>query len=299
MPKRSNDFQKIALNIHRALATRGISVEESVLVPEKNSDTTREVDILLTTTIASHKVRVGIECRDHERNQDITWIDGLIGKYANLDIDRVIAISHSPFTGSAIQKAAQHNIELLTLEEAERVDWASKIGPNLFRFFAFHNRPLIIGLFFGCNEVLKLEYSFEGQLVSSNPQSLSAAEYFQAYFHSQISSVASRSLGEYVFDNWNEILRRGNDPAYWEITFNFPASKLQISETTQSIEFDRIVWGIGTKFTASEAPTERWVLGNRLAAVATGITPLDGAVQITLVTSKDGHLEGVHVSSLD
>lgn len=171
MPKRSNDFQKITLNIHRALANRGITVEESVLVPEKNSDTTREVDILLTTTVASHKVRIGIECRDHERNQDITWIDGLIGKYANLDIDRVIAVSHSPFTNPAKQKAQQHNIELLTLEEAERVNWATKIGPSLFRFFAFHNRPLVVGLFLGHDQVLKLEYSFEGQLLSSSQQS--------------------------------------------------------------------------------------------------------------------------------
>lgn len=298
MPQRSNDFQKIALNIHRALATRGITVEESVLVPEKNSETTREVDILLTTTVASHKVRVGIECRDHERNQDITWIDGLIGKYANLDIDRVIAVSHSPFTHPAKQKAAQHNIELLTLEEAERVDWASKIGPSLFRFFAFHNRPLIVGLFMGQDEVLKLEYSFEGELVNSNPHSPSAAEYFQAYYQSQISPVTSRALGEYVFKNWEEILRRGNEPAYWEITFNVPTSKIQVSEAAPSIEFNQVVWGIGTKFTASEAPTERWVLGERLATIATGITPLNEAVQITLVTSKDGHLEGVHVSPL-
>lgn len=298
MPKRSNDFQKITLNIHRALATHGITVEESVLVPEKNSDTTREVDILLTTTVASHKVRVGIECRDHERKQDITWIDGLIGKYANLDIDRVIAVSHSPFTNPAKQKAAQHNIELLTLEEAERVDWASKIGPSLFRFFAFHNRPLLVGLFLGGNEVLKLEYSFEGHLVRSDPQSPSAAEYFQAYYQSQISATASHRIGEYVFNNWVEILRRGNEPAYWEITCDVPASKLQISEAAPSIEFDRIVWGIGTKFTASEASSERWVLGDRLAEIATGITPLDGAMQITLVSSKDGHLEGVHVSPL-
>ena len=298
MPKRSNEFQKIALNIHKALAARGVTVEESVLVPEKNSDTTREIDILLTTTVASHKVRVGIECRDHGRNQDITWIDGLIGKYANLDIDRVIAISHSSFTSPAKQKAAQHNIELMTLDEAEKVDWASNVGPSFFRFFAFHNRPLIIGLFLEKNETLKLEYSFEGEVVSSNPKSQSAAEYFLAYFQSQISSAASHGIGGFVFENWEKILRRGNDPAYWEMTFTFPVRSLQISEAPQPIEFDRIVCGIGTKFTAAEAPAERWVLGDRLAAVATAIAPLDGAVQITLVTNKDGSLEGVHVSPL-
>jgi len=298
MPKKSNDFQKITLNIHRALATHGVTVEESVLVPEKNSETTREVDILLTTTVASHKVRVGIECRDHERNQDITWIDSLIGKYANLDIDRIIAVSHSPFTNPAKQKAAQHNIELLTLEEAERVDWASKIGPNLFRFFAFNNRPLIVGLYLGDDEVLKLEYTFEGHFVNSDPHLSSVAEYFQAYYQHQISATASQRIGEYFFNNWVEFLRRGNEPAYWEITTNIQTSSLKINEATANIGFDRIVWGIGTKFTASETPTERWVLGDRLAEIATGITPLDGAMQITLVTNKDGHLEGVDVSPL-
>ena len=271
-------------------------VEESVLVPEKNAHTSREVDILLTTTVASHKVRVAIECRDYDRTQDITWIDGLIGKYVNLDIDRVIAISHSPYSASAVQKAVQHNIELLTLDEAQKVDWASKIGPALFRFFICHNRPLFVGLFLAHEEVLKVEYSFEGEVVCSSPPVMATAEYFLAYFHTHLSILASEALGSYVFNHWQEILDRGKNPAYWEITTDLPGSSLQITGTAPPIRFDRVVWGIGTKFTAAESQPEHWVLGDRLATLATTMSPLDGSVQITLVSNRDGHLEGIHVA---
>ena len=96
MSKQSNPFQNLVFRIHQALAGTA-SVEESALVREKNSESKREIDVLITATIAGYPSRVAIECRDHSKDQDITWVDALIGKYVNLPIDRVIAVSATPF----------------------------------------------------------------------------------------------------------------------------------------------------------------------------------------------------------
>ncbi|MCP3943531.1 MAG: hypothetical protein GY710_18925 [Desulfobacteraceae bacterium] len=75
MPKRSNDFQKLVLRIYSALSGANSSVEESVLLSEKNSSAKREVDVLVTSTVAGHNVRVAVEARDYSAKQDITWVD--------------------------------------------------------------------------------------------------------------------------------------------------------------------------------------------------------------------------------
>jgi hypothetical protein len=46
--------------IYGALAGTAATVEESVLLKEKNSEAQREVDVLVTTTVAGHRIRVGV-----------------------------------------------------------------------------------------------------------------------------------------------------------------------------------------------------------------------------------------------
>jgi len=111
MPKRTNYFQQLIHHIYRQLAPTGATVTESALVTERSSSTQREIDILVEHSVAGHRVRIGIECRDRSSKDDITWVDGVIGKYKDLDIQKVILVSNSGFSSGAIQKALANNIE--------------------------------------------------------------------------------------------------------------------------------------------------------------------------------------------
>jgi hypothetical protein len=53
-------------------------------------------------------------------------VDELIGKYALLPIDRVLAVSSAGFSAAAKGKAAEHNIELLSPQDITNTDWQSK-----------------------------------------------------------------------------------------------------------------------------------------------------------------------------
>jgi hypothetical protein len=126
MPKRSNEFQALIARIYLQLAAHGAQVTESVLLRERTSNAEREVDVLIEQVVVGHRIRIAVECRDRKDKDDITWIDDLIGRFSDLEIDRVIAVSSSGFTKTAASKAAAHRIDVLTLEEANETDWPSQ-----------------------------------------------------------------------------------------------------------------------------------------------------------------------------
>jgi hypothetical protein len=121
MPKRSNPFQRLVRLIEEDLVGEG-AVEESAMVEG------REVDLLVTVETGEMTFRIAVECRDHSRPQPVGWVENLIGKYNGFstEINKVLAVSSSGFTSGARKRAEKKDcagIKLLSLEEAESVDW--------------------------------------------------------------------------------------------------------------------------------------------------------------------------------
>ena len=103
MPPRTNAFQKLIACVERELAQAGAQVKESAELLEYEGSSAREVDVLIEATVNRHPVTIALECRDHKLRQDKTWIDQLVGKYRDLAVSHVIAVSKSGFTKGAIE----------------------------------------------------------------------------------------------------------------------------------------------------------------------------------------------------
>lgn len=135
MPRRSNEFQRLVMAIYGAMAkVEGGKVTESAVLHEPNG-TPREVDILLEASIYDAPLRIAVECRDRSRKSDIEWIDGLIGKYRDLPVHKVIAVSRRGFSVTAAEKAVATKIDLRSLEQCDDADWSSeftKLGVGQF-----------------------------------------------------------------------------------------------------------------------------------------------------------------------
>ncbi|SFO38501.1 restriction endonuclease [Nitrosospira briensis] len=126
MPKRSNEFQRLIKVIYDAMAgVEGGSVTESAMLREPDG-TAREIDILIETSSHSHTLRIAVECRDRSRKGDVEWIDGLLGKYRNLDIQKIIAVSRSGFSRAAEAKARAGGIETRLLPQCIEADWSNE-----------------------------------------------------------------------------------------------------------------------------------------------------------------------------
>src|SRR6187402_968568 len=103
MAKQSNPFQKVILYVHQQFEGTDAKVTESAdLIEEINGDEIkREIDVLIEKEVNGKMFRVAIECRDRNKKDDIEWVDSLIGKFVNLNVDKVIAVSNSGFSQKA------------------------------------------------------------------------------------------------------------------------------------------------------------------------------------------------------
>jgi hypothetical protein len=127
VPKRSNEFQRLIKKIYDQLAPAGAKVTESAELSERGAKKKREVDVLVEGEFAGTAIKMAIECRDRSRKNDVEWIDGLIGKYRDIDVQRVIAVSKTGFSETAAEKAKNNRIETRSLKEAMETDWPAEL----------------------------------------------------------------------------------------------------------------------------------------------------------------------------
>jgi hypothetical protein len=128
MPQRTNDFQTLVHFLEAQLAPTGATVRESALVTPMDGGEPVEIDVLIEASIGHHPIRVALECRDHSRPSTVEWVNELIGRYAALPVDHVVAVSRRGFTSGARSRAEGSKIHLFTLDEAREEDW-----PTVFR----------------------------------------------------------------------------------------------------------------------------------------------------------------------
>lgn len=126
MPRRTNEFQALIKRIYQQLQDTGGKIIESAMLKEREGNTEREVDILMEETVCGFPIRIAMECRGRKGKDDIEWIDGLIGKYQDLPVNKIVVVSKSGFSSGARTKAAAHDIATYTLEQALETDWPAQ-----------------------------------------------------------------------------------------------------------------------------------------------------------------------------
>lgn len=129
MPKRSNDFQKLVYLIQLNLAD-GAEVAESKLLRDRLTRRLREVDVVVKGSVGHQQVIVSVECRDHKRIADVTWIDAMKAKHDRLPTNVLLLASSKGFTKEATDVAEKYGIGLFTLENQNPESLASLLGPQ-------------------------------------------------------------------------------------------------------------------------------------------------------------------------
>jgi hypothetical protein len=143
--KKSTAFEQRVERIHRLLEGEDavITWDDRIADPD-NQSRPRQIDV----TIRRARSFTIVECRIHRDAQDVTWIEGLIGRRASLHADAVIAVSNSGFTQGAEAKAAQFGIILRdfnSLTEDEIRNWGKQRKVELI-FFEFTNNTITFQL---------------------------------------------------------------------------------------------------------------------------------------------------------
>lgn len=140
MPQRSNAFQKLVFLINSSLQENG-KVVESALLTDKVTGENREVDILLSISVATYPIMIGLEVIDRNRKADVQWVEQMHSKHLNLPTDKVVLVSRSGFYKPALTKAHFYGIETITLEEALETDWdlaTRMLTDGFFEIFTYN-----------------------------------------------------------------------------------------------------------------------------------------------------------------
>lgn len=135
MPKRHNVFQDLMASIHQQLAAPCRMVESEML-QDAVSGQTREVDLVIRSTIADYELVISVECTDKKRPVSVVWVEQMCAKHRDLPTHKLVLISKSGFSKAAIEKAHVLGAEPSTLEGARQVNWAKYVGRHLRLFFA-------------------------------------------------------------------------------------------------------------------------------------------------------------------
>lgn len=90
----------------------------------------REVDVVVEGKVGGQNVVVSVECRDHRRVADVTWVDLMKSKHERLDTNALILASRSGFTPEARNVADKFGIKVFTLEDIEGSDLPALLAPS-------------------------------------------------------------------------------------------------------------------------------------------------------------------------
>lgn len=135
--KASENFEQQIRRIHRLVEADAVVTWNDKVPDPDNPGQLRQIDV----TIRRDQTLTIVECRIHNRPQDVQWIEELIGRRASLRADSVIAVSHAGFTQGAILKAKSHGIvlrDLVSLTEEEIRSWGRRTRVSVL-FHTFNN----------------------------------------------------------------------------------------------------------------------------------------------------------------
>lgn len=174
-------FEEIVAQFEKSLLPDSAIIKTPDKIADLTTKQEREVDASIRYNIGSVPILITIECRKRKSIQDILWIEQLISKKTNIGAAKTIAVSSVGFTSNAIQKAAEHGIELRTCK--------------------YLNENEIKSVFFSMEATLCfLEKSISfARLMLKDPDP-SNIEHFQKYFNESIEKNGTSAIAFYASD---------------------------------------------------------------------------------------------------
>ena len=134
MPARTNRFQRLVKLVKQHVAGDGNVVESRMLIDARTGEK-REVDLVVETLVAGHRVHVCFECVGRGRSATVEWIEGMRGKHQDLPTSKLVLVSERGFTKAARKKAVALSFELLELETLDEAAVASVLAGHERLYF--------------------------------------------------------------------------------------------------------------------------------------------------------------------
>ena len=118
-------FEQLVADIQRDLAPTA-TVSHNVKLPGRDSETDRQIDVLVEQTIGQYTVRIVIDCKDYGRPVDVKGVEEFIGMVRDVGAHQGSMVCPKGFTTSAKKRAKKDNIALFSLVDTANHKWQTR-----------------------------------------------------------------------------------------------------------------------------------------------------------------------------
>src|SRR5450830_657582 len=128
------DLEQLVAKIQRSLAPQAF-VEHNAKVWGVDSETNRQIDVLVKQRIGQYEMMIAIDCKDHQTPNDVKGVEEFAGMVEDIRANKGVLVCPSGFTPSAKKKAKKLQMELYRPVDTEEHKW--KVQPTLPAIFEF------------------------------------------------------------------------------------------------------------------------------------------------------------------
>ena len=100
-------------------------VEHDVFL--KGPDGPRQIDVLISSKVGPFDVKIIIECKDYNKNVNVTALDALYSKLQDVNAQKAIMVARKGFTIGAKKKAQRLGISLCPIHSMEHEKWKFEV----------------------------------------------------------------------------------------------------------------------------------------------------------------------------
>lgn len=152
MPQRTNVFQQVVALVYELVADADATVEESVMLADRETGGKREIDVLVTGKIAGIPMRVQIEATARAEPADVKWVEAELAKHRAVGTNQLILVSEAGFSRDAKRKAEANGavpIDSRDLDSEDAVgavvNRLGSIWPKILSLAPTHIAGIVLG----------------------------------------------------------------------------------------------------------------------------------------------------------
>ena len=121
--KQGTRFEHLAHKVFAVLSKekKHEKVEHNVYLD--GPDGPRQIDVLISGSVGPFKVKTIVECKDYNKNVNVTAIDALYSKLLDVNAQKAVLVARKGFSNGAKKKAKRLGISLCTIHSMAHEKW--------------------------------------------------------------------------------------------------------------------------------------------------------------------------------
>jgi len=149
VPARTNNYQKLVKVINHHFTTGDAKIIESAMLWDSESESFREIDILVQMEVHGCDIRIGIECTEVARPVDVRVLESFKEKHRKVGINKTIVVSKNGYSKAAAAYAEKNSIKTLTFNDSQAENWSEGLEAlkNLSMYtrdYTLHSFSLVV-----------------------------------------------------------------------------------------------------------------------------------------------------------